>query len=130
MVWAQTPWPMALRVLHMTLPGSRVFISSAMRLLNAKERIGRLLGSASAIMTSVEVLAAPAKAFSSKLSVVFMAASIIASCSAVGFISFGCKTSSSEVILHTPQNGAFQPTFELRPHLTRTRKSRYRFELL
>src|SRR5438045_8789004 len=86
---------MALRVLHMTLPGRRVFISSAMRLLKARERIGRALGSASAIMTRVEVLAAPARALIRILSLVEQAASMIAACSAVGWSrGFGASTSS------------------------------------
>jgi hypothetical protein len=79
----QTRWPSAFSVRESTWPGRRFFISSAMRLLNARERIG-WTGSALAIMTRVLVLAAPARALMRRDWLAVLAKSMMACCSGVG----------------------------------------------
>src|SRR3974390_110738 len=57
----QALWPIAFSVAHLTLPGSRFSISTAIRLLKARERIG-ITGWYLQMNSKVLVLAAPASA--------------------------------------------------------------------
>src|ERR1700741_1349280 len=79
----QTRIPTLLSVRAATWPGRRLDISSAILLLNARDRTG-WAGSARAIISSVDVFAAPARAEIRIESLLDRANSIMACCSVVG----------------------------------------------